>query len=81
MLIIFDRNNILIAPNKIFYTTANAAQLRSRTFLTQHGMKYMGSYTLNGNDLKELRSMFPNFQLKVFHKWMKVKLSAQNYQN
>ena len=25
--------------------------------------------------------MHPNFQLKVFHKWMKVKLSAQNYQN
>ena len=25
--------------------------------------------------------MLPNFQLKVFHKWMKVKLSAQNYQN
>ena len=25
--------------------------------------------------------MFPNFQLKVFHKWMKVKVSAQQYQN
>ena len=81
MPIIFDRNNIWIAPNEIFYTTANAAQLRGRTFLTQHGMKYMGSYTLNVNDQKELRSMLPNFQLKVFHKWMKVKLSAQNYQN
>ena len=44
-------------------------------------MKYMGAYTLNVNDQKELRSMLPNFQLKVFHKWMKVKLSAQNYQN
>ena len=41
----------------------------------------MGAYTLNVNDQKELRSMLPNFQLKVFHKWMKVKLSAQNYQN
>ena len=38
----------------------------------------MGSYTLNVND--QLRSMLPNFQLKIFHKWMKVKLSAQNYQ-
>ena len=81
MLIIFDRNNIWIAPNEIFYTTANAAQLRGRTFLTQHGMKYMGSYTLNVNYQKQLRSMLPNFQLKVFHKWMKVKLSAQNYKN
>ena len=25
--------------------------------------------------------MLPNFQLEVFHKWMKVRLSAQNYQN
>ena len=41
----------------------------------------MGSYTLNVNNQKELRSMLPNFQLEVFHKWMKVKLSAQNYQN
>ena len=68
MPIIFDRNNIWIAPNKIFYMTANAVQLRSRTFLTQHGMKYMGSYMVNVNDQNELRSMLPNFQLKVFHK-------------
>ena len=68
MLIIFDRNNIWIAPNEIFYTTANAAQLRGRTFLTQHGMKYMGSYMVNVNDQNEFRSMLPNFQLKVFHK-------------
>ena len=81
MPIIFDRNNIWIAPNKIFYTTANAAQLRGRTFLIQHGMKYMGSCMLNVNDQKELHSMISIFQLKVFHKWMKVKLSAQNYQN
>ena len=81
MQIIFDRSDILIAPNKIFCTTANAVQIRGRTFLTQHGMKYVGSYTLNVNDQKELRSMLLDFQLKVFHKWMKVKLSAQNYQN
>ena len=43
MLIIYDRNAIWIASNEIFYTTANAAQLRSKTFLTQNGMKYMGS--------------------------------------
>ena len=81
MPIIFDRNDIWVAPNKIFYTTANAAQMRGKTFLTQNGMKYMGSYTLNVNDQKELRSMLPNIQLKVFHKWMKVKISAQQYQN
>ena len=79
MPIIFDVNDIWIAPNEIFYTTANAVQMRGKTFLTQNGMKYMGSYELNVNDQKELRSMLPNFQLKIFHKWMKV--SAQQYQN
>ena len=77
--IVFDRKDIWIAPNEIFYTTANAIQLRGRTFLTQKGVKYMGSYTLNDNNKKELHSMLPNFQLKQFHKWMKVTVSAQNY--
>ena len=81
MPIMFDRNNIWIAPNEIFYRTVNAAQIRGKTFLTQHGIKYMGAYTLNVYNQKQFRSMLPNFQLKVFHKWMKVKLSAQNYQN
>ena len=81
MPIIFDINDIWIAPNEIFYTTANAAQMRGKTFLTQNGMKYMGSYTLNVNDQKELRSMLPNFQLKILQKWIKVKTSAQQYQN
>ena len=62
MPIIFDIHNIWIAPNEIFYTTANAAQRRGRTFLKQVGMKYMGEYILNDNDQKELRSMLPNFQ-------------------
>ena len=77
--IIFDRNGIWVAPNEIFYTTENAAQMRGKTFLTENGMKYMGSYTLNVNHQKELRSMFSSFQLKIFHKWMKVKISAKNY--
>ena len=81
MPIIFDVNNIWIASNEIFYTAANAAQMRGRTFLTQNGMKYMGMYTLNANNKKEFRSMLPNFQLKKFHKWMKVKVSAQDYQS
>ena len=81
MPIIFDVNDIWVVPNKIFYTTANAVQMRGKTFLTQNGTKYMGSYELNVNDQKELRSMLPNFQLKIFHKWMKVKLSARQYQN
>ena len=76
MPIIFDRNDIWVAPNEIFYTTANPAQMRGRTFLTQNGMKYMGSCTLNDNDKKEFRSMLPNFQLKQFHKGMKAKVSA-----
>ena len=51
MPLIFDRNDIWIAPNEIFYATANAAQMRGRTFLKQPGIKYMGSYTLNDDDL------------------------------
>ena len=81
MPIIFDVNDIWIAPNEIFYMTANAVQMRGKTFLMQNGMKYMGSYELNFNDQKELHSMLPNFQLKIFHKWIKVKVSAQQYQN
>ena len=81
MPIIFNVNDIWIAPNEIFYMTANAVQMRGKTSLTQNRMKYMGSYELNVNDQKELRSMLPNFQLKIFHKWMKVKVSAQQYQN
>ena len=76
--IFFNINDIWVAPNEIFYTTSNAAQMRGRTFLTQDGIKYMEAYTLN---VKELRSMLPNFQLKQFHKWMNVKVSTQSYQN
>ena len=74
MPIIFDINDIWIAPNEIFYTTANAAKMRGKTFLTKNGMKYMGIYALNVNEQKQLRSMLPNFQLNVFQKWMKVKV-------
>ena len=81
MPIVFNINNTWIAPNKIFYMTANAAQMRGRAFVKQVRMKYMGEYILNGNDQKELCSMLPNFQLKIFHKWMKFKLSPQQYEN
>ena len=81
MPILFDRTDIWVAPNEIFYTTANAAQMRGKTFITQNGIKYMGEYMLNNDDQKELRGTLPNFQLKVFHKCMKVKVSAQQYQN
>ena len=43
MPIIFDRNDIWVAPDKIFYTAANAAQMRGKIFLTQNGIKYMGA--------------------------------------
>ena len=81
MPIIFDLNDIWIAPNEKFYMTANAAQMRGKTFLTQNGIKYMGTYALNVNKQKQLGSMLLNFQLKVFEKWMKVKVFAQQYQN
>ena len=47
----------------------------------QNGIKYTGTYTLNVKEQKELRSMLPNFQLKVIRKWMKVKVSTQQYQH
>ena len=81
MPIMFDLNDIWIAPNEIFYTAANTAQMRGKTFLTQNGIKYMGTYALKVNEQKQLHSMLPNFQLKVFQNWMKVKVSAQQYQN
>ena len=81
MPIIFDRTDIWVAPNKIFYTTVNGAQIRGKTFLMQNGMEYMQKYVLNNDDQKELRSALLNFQLKVFHKWMKVKVTSQQYQN
>ena len=50
---------IWIDKNEIFYTTANAAQMREKIFLKT--MKYMGSYWLKYNDIKELQSLIPNF--------------------
>ena len=76
MPIIYDRNDIWVAPNEMFHMTANVAQMRGRTFLAENGMKYMGAYKLNDNNKKEFRSMLPNFQLKQFHKGMKAKVSA-----
>ena len=54
--------------------------MRGRTFLSQNGIKYMETYKLKDDDLKEFCSMFPNFQLNVFQGWMKVKTSSQQYQ-
>ena len=76
MPIIIDLNDIQVAPNEISYTTAYAAQMRGKPFLNQNGIKYMGSYALNVNEQKELRSMLSNFQLKVFQKWIKVKVTT-----
>ena len=42
MSIIFDRNDIWVAPNEILYTTVDPAHMRGRTLLTQNEMKYIG---------------------------------------
>ena len=42
MPITFDLNDIWVAPNEIFYTTVNAAQMMGKTLLTRNGIKYMG---------------------------------------
>ena len=68
MPIVWDNDDIQIAENEIFYTTANASQLRwSRTFLKNPQLKNMGSYWLTDSDKKELKSIIPNFQLAKFH--------------
>ena len=61
MPIIFDVNNTWVAPNEIFHMAANAAQMRGRTFLTQNGIKYMETYTLNANDKKSFVACFQIF--------------------
>ena len=81
MPIVWDNDNIWVAKNKTFYTRANSLLITGRIFLTQKGMKYMGSYRFNDDDLKEFCSMLPNFQLPQFHKWMKVNDSNVSYQN
>ena len=55
--------------------------MRGRTFLTQKGMKYMGSHWLNDDDLKEFCSILPHFQLQQFHSWMKVNNDVISYLN
>ena len=52
MPLIWDNDNMWIAKSEIFYTTANAAQIRKKTFLKN--IKYMGSYWLNDDGKKEL---------------------------
>ena len=81
MPIVWDNVDIWVTKNEIFYTAANSSQMRRRTFLTQKGMKYMGSHWLNDDDLKEIRSMLPNFQLQQLHSWMKVNDDVVSYQN
>ena len=79
MPLIWENDNMWIAKNEIFYTTANAAQMRKKTFLKN--IKYMGSYWLNDNDKKQLRRLLISFSLEQFHSWMKVNgyiLSCQN---
>ena len=70
---------MMIAKNKIFYTIANAAQMREKNFLKN--IRYMGSYWLKDNDKKELQTLIPNFSLEQIHLWMKVDnrvISCQN---
>ena len=79
MPLIWENDNMWIAKNEIFYTTANAAQMRKKTFLKN--INYMGSYWLNDNDKKQLRSLLISFSLEQFHSWMEVNdyiLSCQN---
>ena len=50
--LIWNNDDIWIAKNEIFYTTANAAQMREKTFLKN--IRYVGSYWLEDKDEKQL---------------------------
>ena len=79
MPLIWENDNMWIAKNEIFYTQANAAQMRKKTFLKN--IRYMGSYWLTDDDKKELRSLLVRFSLEQLHSWMKVNdyvISCQN---
>ena len=52
MPLIWDNDDIWIAKNEIFYTTANAAEMREKFFLKN--IRYMGSYRFKDNDKKHL---------------------------
>ena len=47
---VWDNDDLWVAKNEIFYTAPNSSQTSGRTFLTQKGMKYMGSHWLNDDD-------------------------------
>ena len=52
MPLIWDNDDIWIAKNEIFYTTANAAEMREKIFLKN--IRYMVSYRFKDNDKKDL---------------------------
>ena len=62
MSLIWENDNILITKNEIFYTTANAAQMRKTSFLKN--IKYMESYWLNDDD-KKIAKFISKFFIKT----------------
>ena len=61
MSLIWENDNMWITKNEIFYTTANAAQIRKKSFLKNN--KYMENYWSNDDDKK-----IANFVSKFFIK-------------
>ena len=59
MPLIWENDNMWTAKNEIFYTTTDATEMRKKTFLKN--VRYMGSYWLNNNDKKQLRSLLVSF--------------------
>ena len=53
---------MLITKNEIFYTTANAAQMRKTSFLKN--IKYIESYWLNDDD-KKIAKFISKFFIKT----------------
>ena len=69
MLLIWENDNIIIAKNGVFYTAPRHYR-GSNSFLNK--MKYLGTYILTDDDMKELNSLHPGFSLKQFNKQVKI---------
>ena len=62
MSLIWENDNMWITKNEIFYTTANAAQIRKKYFLKNN--KYMENYWSNDDD-KKIAKFVSKFFIKT----------------
>ena len=68
MPLIWD-NDIIIAKNEIICTAPRSLRGKN-SFLNK--MKFLGSYNLTDDDVKQLNSLHPGFSLKQLNRWAKA---------